>query len=380
MGSRAELEFIGKLYDAALGRTSWQAVVTSMADVIGSQTSSLIAHDPLRDRTGILGMHCLTDDYVEVYGQSFFGHDLWTHEALRRRHYNKSTLGTELVSEKDWERSVIYNEFLRPRTDAFHLVGGMVHLAGGGVLAIGCHRPRSTSAFTVDHQAVLARLLPHLQRAASVHQRLEEAEAAVQASPAEERFADAVIQVAADGRILRASAAAESILTKADGLVRSNGKLRARNTDTDIRLQKLIGQAAATTAASEGGQSGGALQVARSSGIRGYSVLVSPIGLDRSYLSKNMPAAIVLISDPTLRRPIDTRVLRELYGLSPAEAQLAARLTAGESLRAIAEATDVSINTVRTLLMRTMAKTETSTQLELVRLILTGPAGWHWRR
>jgi DNA-binding CsgD family transcriptional regulator len=379
----SENDFIGLLYDAALGRRPWQSAVGAMADVVGSETSSLLIHDPLRGSTEILGMHCLTEDYIEVYGSTFFEHDLWTKEALRRRLHDRVALGTELVSDAQWEGSIIYNEFLRPRTDAFHLVGGMVHLHAGGVLAIGCHRPRSVSRFTAEDKALMTRLLPHLRRSAELYQRMGDEAARKRAvRGAWDRIADGLVQLNSDGCILEVTPAGEALLAADDGLTRSNNALRAASRDEDAALQRLVAGAARTSAAP--GRSpaagGGHMRISRPSGKLPYSVSVAPAGLDRLVLGPRRVAVLVFLTDPEAQPPIDLDALCELYDLSPAEARVTAAVASGQSAPAIALRLDVTIATVRTLLARAMAKTECHSQLALARMVLLGPAGKHYRR
>lgn len=376
MSLRGETDFVGMLYDAALGRIDWQTVVARMATVMGSETSSLIAHDPVRDRTSILGMHCLTDDYVEVYGSSFFQHDLWTHEALRRRRYDRATLGIELVSDADWEHSVIYNEFLRPRTDAFHLVGGMVRLHGGGVLAIGCHRPRKARPFSGEHKALLDRLMPHLKRAVEVNQRLTDERLLTDAAQRSlDPLATAIIHINDQGSIVHRNAAAEELLRRDDGLGQTLGRLRAASHAENVKLQALIAAAGRTT--SKGAHAhgaGGHVRISRPSGRQALSVSVSPLGLDRQALSARCPAVLLMIDDPDHRESIDVAALRDLYALSPAEARVVVGIATGHRLRDMALRLDVTINTVRTLLARAMTKMETNSQSGIAKLVLTGPA------
>ena len=59
--------------------------------------------------------------------------------------------------------------------------------------------------------------------------------------------------------------------------------------------------------------------------------------------------------------------------MTTAESELATRLLAGFDLRAIAEDTERSINTIRNLLARVMAKTETNRQSELMRVLSVLP-------
>jgi len=62
-------------------------------------------------------------------------------------------------------------------------------------------------------------------------------------------------------------------------------------------------------------------------------------------------------------------LLAELFGLTSAEAALAADLLAGDELREIAARRGRGINTVRTHLSGLMAKTNVNRQSELIRLI-----------
>lgn len=62
-------------------------------------------------------------------------------------------------------------------------------------------------------------------------------------------------------------------------------------------------------------------------------------------------------------------IARALYGLTPAEAAVAAKLVAGFGPQAVAERTGVSVGTVRTHIRRIFEKARVSSQLELVAAI-----------
>jgi DNA-binding CsgD family transcriptional regulator len=64
------------------------------------------------------------------------------------------------------------------------------------------------------------------------------------------------------------------------------------------------------------------------------------------------------------------RTLREIFNLTAAEARLASRLAAGESLREIAADANISIGTARAQLKAVLSKTRTHRQGELVALLL----------
>lgn len=68
--------------------------------------------------------------------------------------------------------------------------------------------------------------------------------------------------------------------------------------------------------------------------------------------------------------------LSGIYGLSDAEAEVCWRISNGDSVAAIAEATDTTKETVRSQLKRVFQKTGVRRQPDLVRLVLLGPAAW----
>jgi DNA-binding CsgD family transcriptional regulator len=84
--------------------------------------------------------------------------------------------------------------------------------------------------------------------------------------------------------------------------------------------------------------------------------------------------AVLYVADldsGTLRR---REALRELYGLTEAETQLVELLCQGSSLDEAALARGVTMNTARSQLKQVFAKTHTTRQSELVRLVISGVA------
>ncbi len=73
------------------------------------------------------------------------------------------------------------------------------------------------------------------------------------------------------------------------------------------------------------------------------------------------------------QRQIEPQVLRALYDLTPAESATAVGVFSGQSLADLARERETSIHTVRTQLKRVLLKCQVRSQLELCRLLATGP-------
>lgn len=371
MTELTESELVGLLYDAALGRTTWSKVVEALGQLL--DCSSVYIGDPQHVSSDIAAAHRIPARFLELYRTEFYKHDPWAAGAARLGVYNKAQRGSDLVDDLVFERSIFYNDFLRDQNDAYHLAGALVGRPHGRSLIVGCHRPKALEAFSDEALAQLDRLLPHISRAADLHQSLLIAHDTLDQMPL------GAIQLNHEARLLHANEAARHILKSEDGLEIANSHIRAASRNDDQALQRLIAGAIEISNGYAARDGGGFIRISRKSGKIPYSVLVSPVGLDRIVLSSSSPAALLFVSDPAAEGVVRPNDLRELFDLSPAEAQLVVGLTEGKSLRDIADLNGVSISTVRTLLQRAAAKTETNSQRDLLRLVLGSPRKWTGR-
>jgi DNA-binding CsgD family transcriptional regulator len=79
------------------------------------------------------------------------------------------------------------------------------------------------------------------------------------------------------------------------------------------------------------------------------------------------------ITDPLERAIPDRALLADAFGLTQAEACLAIDLLSGRSVGDVATCSGRSVATVRTHLASILAKTETTRQSDLVRLLMRLP-------
>jgi DNA-binding CsgD family transcriptional regulator len=100
---------------------------------------------------------------------------------------------------------------------------------------------------------------------------------------------------------------------------------------------------------------------------RPYNIIVLPLA--------DMPGdALVFVTDPESQGVPDAVILRNLLGLSEAEARIAHSLAEGLKLDEAAERSGVTVSTARTYLKQIFQKTGVNRQSELIRYILTSPA------
>jgi PAS domain S-box-containing protein len=106
--------------------------------------------------------------------------------------------------------------------------------------------------------------------------------------------------------------------------------------------------------------------VPREDGQTPYTVSVRPLARGRDAGHPDA-AAMLLVHDPLQQSAAAAQMLRELYGLTNAEALLVQALSAGMTAAGYAESRSVSITTVYTHLRRTREKTGWKSVAELTR-------------
>jgi DNA-binding CsgD family transcriptional regulator len=165
------------------------------------------------------------------------------------------------------------------------------------------------------------------------------------------------------GRVIEMNRAAESIVRLDDGLIIRNGQLCAGRVFETAKVAKLI--AGATTDAKPG-PSAGRMLVGRCDGLPSYVLTVAPLRTDMGVDDRQF--ALIIVVDPERHSPSE-KDLAEFFGLSPAEARLAAALLTGKTLSEIATSTGVRITTLRTQLGSILRKVGVRRQFDLVRIL-----------
>lgn len=179
---------------------------------------------------------------------------------------------------------------------------------------------------------------------------------------------DATVVLTPRRRICSADAAAERVLDAADALVAIDGRLVAVRPADDRRLQAAV-DGLLGRAPSPSEPSCIALPLARRSGRADYVLLLcrgAPAFAELRWPGGEAAARIVVVIHAFDARPaLPIDLLQDSFGLTEAEARLAAHFSGGCSPGQAAVALGVSLSTVRTHLRAIYRKTGTSGQVDL---------------
>lgn len=216
--------------------------------------------------------------------------------------------------------------------------------------------------------------MPHLQRAVQIHKQFATLDSKRDLSEQVlDNLSIGIILLDGGGQIIAMNRNAEEIVARNDGLLAGRTGLHTATRQQTDELRKLILEAA-QTGAGRGMGAGGAMAVSRPSTNRPLSVLVMPLRSRVLGWGTELPVVALFFTDPERNPELPVEALSRLYGLTPAEARLAASFVKTTSLKKSAEVLGITEGTARQYLKRIFQKTDTKSQVELMTLMLSEPA------
>ena len=215
----------------------------------------------------------------------------------------------------------------------------------------------------------IQRLLPHIRHYVRTRQAVVGA-GALGATLAEllDTTERGVIQLDRRGQMVAANDTARDLLRTGDGLFDEGGRLFARTSQDNVRLQALLARALPPFGAQG---AGGSTMVRRSDILPPLVLHVNPVGLQETSFRAWPVAALVLVDDPAGVARIDPGVVASTLEFTAMESRVAALLAQGMSVRQIAAATGRKESTIRSHVKHMFSKHGLSRQAELVQLVLS---------
>jgi DNA-binding CsgD family transcriptional regulator/PAS domain-containing protein len=256
------------------------------------------------------------------------------------------------------KRHPYYQEFLRPLKLSGYVSIRIAH--GDNLWSLSLQRTPAQGHFTVKEKRQLVAVSNSMSSAAAISSALGFATAKA-ALDAFELSGSAALIVDKQGEVIRANPRAERLLSNDVRIVAR--RLVAKDVNATTRLDSALSRLVRNPES---------------------PALLPPIALPREGRLPLMAyplrlpdfnanpfaagRAFIVLVDPEERRRPPEAALRDVFGLTVAEARLAARLACGEALEMIADDLNVTKETARFHLKRIFAKTGARRQAELVAL------------
>jgi DNA-binding CsgD family transcriptional regulator/PAS domain-containing protein len=361
---------IDLIYEAALDNDLWPGVLTKFADAMGAAQVAMPSMD-LRANVVATIAPRFDPDLLTSWRDYWAFRDPVLLRAMSRPAGEIYTLD-KLMPREEFAATPVFNELWLPAEYSLATVGASLVVEDHFSALVCISNGPGKDCLTAEQMQIFGVVVRHLARALRINRRLWELE--LKHVAATERF-EAISQGAlladASGRVVRANTAAKAILDEGRGIIVDKGRLAADGCP-DL-LQKLIASCAQGVLAVGG--PGGELKIPRELPLPPLDVTVTPLRskarlADVPWINAGTPVAIVIVSDPDVARRSREGNLRRRFGLTAAEAGLAAEILKGDGRTAAAVRRGISDSTAKTHLSSIFDKTGTHRQAELIRLLL----------
>jgi DNA-binding CsgD family transcriptional regulator/PAS domain-containing protein len=368
------LGIVSGFYDASMDGRLWPPILKLLADALHARSCAIASHDYETNNGRLEHSLNIDADYVESYEGRYAARDAWLHQEEYFRSPGAVWSSQQIVPYDDLVTTDYYRDWLAPQ-DLLHHLFGVLDRRGSVVTYLVFGRSESAEPFAEREVALLRDLLPKLQRGFRAGQAFRRAQDIQRvAMEALDAMPMGIVLLTGTGGVIGANQNARRIIDDGQVLSIAEGGLWVDWGWRKLRFRDLISRGGGRERRNRV-EEVPAFSVPRAAGQKPLSVVVVPVREENEPLVEDTPAAIVFLGDPDRPVEIDPAQLCQIYGLSRAESRVVALLARGYRLDQVAEALGVAYETVRKHLKQVFGKTGTDRQAELVRLLVTGPAG-----
>ncbi|AWN36741.1 helix-turn-helix transcriptional regulator [Methylobacterium radiodurans] len=354
-------DLIDRFYEAALRPELWRETLEASARVFGAEGALML---PGPDAPLELACNPFLDAAIaDGLARGWLAHNPRVLRGIpAMRDPTRVLTEQHIFTPRELDHMPFHAEYVNAH-GLRHFAGLYLVPAGGRSLILSLERAPRSGAFGQGEIDALERVVPHLQRAGRLALRIAEARAG-SALEAFDLLRCAGMLLDGAGAVLRMNARAAALMGR--GLNVLQGALIAQHGPSNAALGRLIG--GAVRAEGRLGPVCRPVAVPRPGGAPPLVVHAAPLPGAAGDLFQQA-RAVLLIVDPAEAHPPGEALLREIYGLTTAEARLARMLADGRDLGDAADALGVAVSTARTQLKAVFAKTGTRRQAQLAVLL-----------
>lgn len=357
---------IGSVYDAAMRPSAWPDVLREMAEFVGGQAAGLLLGDAESRSAQCLHTFGVAPHYVRLYYEEYARLDP-TVPALFSFDIGQVVSVAEILPYDEFLRSRFYKEWARPQgwVDSAQII---LEKSPTGFALVSFLRHEAMGPVDAPMRLRAELIVPHLRRAVQIGKAVDfgNAEAAM-LSDTIDRLRAAMFLVDARGRVVRANVSGQALLKEGSPLRVAGGRLVACDAAADEALRDVF------LAAGSGDVTGGkcvGVPLASADGESFVAHVMPLISGQRRRAGEHYSAVAALIvqpAEPPL--PAAPETLGKCYNLTPSEVRVLLAIVQLGGTPETARALGINETTVRTHLQRVFAKTGTSRQAGLVKLV-----------
>ena len=345
---------IDRIYEASFLPEKWPTILLDLAAMTDSKGGLLLS---TREKSlNWTASDNIYDEFASYLNGGWFrrcGRRVClleqAHSAFLREH--------DYWTEEEFENNDIYKEFFFPRDLGCSAGTGLI-MPTGDHIVLSVERSHLKGPIEKPHIETLNDLRPHIARAAMVAARMG-LQSATTAKDAFAKLSVPTILLNLDGVAIESSDEVGDLSNHV--IWRANNQIVLKDKNADAMLCNALRDLDAPSGVRS-------FAVKDENDAAAYVAHVIPISRAAHDIFAKGYALLVLNPINSKTNP-SADLLRSLFDLTAAEANVARKLAAGETVENVAEDGDVSINTVRTQIRKILEKTGAKRVPELVSMI-----------
>jgi len=365
-------ELVACIYRGTLEDPPWMSVLTRLREVLQAHPVALVLRPAAPHKRALIVIAREGNSGLAM--DDFTLQDRLDMDVFSSLEEDCVMSADELVGEKTWLESDFYRTWVQP-FNIRYMLGAQIRGEDGSLCRLRICRPCGGLPFTDREKAICQALVPHFKQAMEIFSRMN-------AMQAEQHFyAEAVnrlllgtMLIDRDGRVIRMNGVAEKIVAERDGLSFSISGLNVEDRTAQQALRTAIANGLAAVLGNQpfvDENFAEAISVPRTSGRMPLAIRIHPLPQNEVEGDDRQPALALLVHNPERKFQLGPKLMRRLFGLTPAEAALAQQLVEGLSLDDAAARLGIRKNTARAQLSAIFGKTGVTRQSSLVSLLLT---------
>lgn len=372
VGAQEYDDLVRCIYRSTVESSPWESILTRLRDLVQAYPVALLLR-PAEPHQRAFMLVARKDNYG-LSREEFTGYGALDGDAFTIVAEDLAVTDDDLAGKEGWLSSAFFRTWVEPFNIRYTL-GAQIRGEDGSLCQLRICRPVNGQPFSSQEKALCQALIPHFKEALGVYAHINSLQTEQQFyADAVDRLRVGTVLLDGQGRVIRMNHIAEKIVAERDGLSFSTQGLEAHAEGSRQVLREAIAHAVSVVNGKVPlveKQFFDAISIGRPSGRAPLAIRICALPLEEGWRNERRPALALLIRDPGSKSQFGNQLLRQLFGLTPAEAALAQLLAEGLSLDAAAAQLGVRKNTARVQLSSIFGKTGVTRQSSLVSLLLS---------
>jgi DNA-binding CsgD family transcriptional regulator len=367
------LTLVGNLNNAVTDPECWPNILQQLQDVFGASACAIASHRYDTGNGRLVRSVNINAEFERSYAERYARGNAWLRRESCFRKPGTVWTSQQILDDEETLGSDYYLRWLKPQ-GLMHQIYGVLDRRENTVVYLVLARAEGGDAFAKDDVRRLSAILPAFASVFHLEHLVRNLTArATDTWTLLDHLASGLALVDERGRIMAMNRTAIEIARRADGLTVENGHLSCILPREQVRFRRTVEELLAADSPPPAANTK-AITVSRADSAVPLQLILTRLSKPGSVNGSKRQLLGVFVSDPERFTAPSDEWIRDLFGLTRVESEIALLICQGHSPDDIAARIRVSVHTVRSYLkQKIFRKVGVNRQAALVGRLLGGP-------